>query len=122
MEAVHGAFALVLIDRLEDALALTEQMLADAAERGSVLGFLAGSTFRSLTYLRQGALVEAEADGLATLEMARELGLLFTIPFIAGDLALTLNERGRCRGRGGAARNDPTVSGARGHAGRDHVA
>jgi DNA-binding CsgD family transcriptional regulator len=95
IEAVHAAFALVLIDRLDDALALTEQMLADAAQRGSVLGFLAGSTFRSLTYLRRGALADAEADAFATLEMARELGLLFTIPFIAGYLALTLNERGQ---------------------------
>ena len=95
IEAVHAAFALVLIDRLQDALALTEQMLADAAARGSVLGFLAGSTFRSLVHLRRGALVDAEGDAFATLELARELQLHFTIPFIAGYLALTLNERGR---------------------------
>jgi DNA-binding CsgD family transcriptional regulator len=95
IEAVHAAFVLVLIDRLDDALALTEQMLADAAARGSVLGFLAGSTFRSLTHLRRGALADAEADAFATLELARELQLQFTIPFIAGYLALTLNERGR---------------------------
>jgi DNA-binding CsgD family transcriptional regulator len=95
MEAVHGAFALVLIDSLGDALALTDEMLADAAERGSVLGFLAGSTFRALVHLRGGSLAEAQADAQAALEMAHELGLLFTIPFIAAYLALALGEQGQ---------------------------
>ena len=95
IEAVHGAFALVLIDRLEQALALTDAMLADAAARGSVLGFLAGATFRTLAQLRGGALAQAEADALGALELAREQGLHFTIPFIAGYLVLTLLERGR---------------------------
>ncbi len=85
-----------------------------------MLGFLAGSTFRSLTYLRRGALAEAEADGFATLEMARELGLLFTIPFIAGYLALTLNERGRSEDAAALLESIPLPCASR-HASRDHV-
>ncbi len=95
IEAVHAAYSLVLIDRLEDALALTDAMLSDAAARGSVLGFLAGSTFRALANLRRGALAEAEADAMPALDLAREQGLHFTIPFTAGYLALILRERGR---------------------------
>jgi DNA-binding CsgD family transcriptional regulator len=95
IEAVHGAFALVLLDDLEGALALTDAMLADAAARGSVLGFLAGSTFRTLAHLRGGSLPEAEADAFGALELAREQQLHFTVPFIAAYLALTLLERGR---------------------------
>jgi DNA-binding CsgD family transcriptional regulator len=95
VEAVHAAFSLVLIDRLDDALAFTDAMLADATARGSVLGFLAGSTFRALANLRRGALAEAEADASPALELALEQGLHFTIPFTAGYLALILRERGR---------------------------
>jgi DNA-binding CsgD family transcriptional regulator len=94
IEAVHGAFALVLIDDIEGALAHTDAMLADAARRGSVLGFLAGASFRALANLRRGALVEAEADAAPALELAMEQGLTFTIPFTAAYLALTLLERG----------------------------
>jgi DNA-binding CsgD family transcriptional regulator len=95
IEAVHGAFALVLVDDLEGALAHTDAMLADAARRGSVLGFLAGASFRALANLRRGALVEAEADAAPALELAMEQGLTFTIPFTAAYLALTLLERGQ---------------------------
>ncbi len=97
IEAVHGAFALVLIDSLGEALAHTDAMLADAAARSSVLGFLAGSTFRALTQLRSGALLEAEADAAPALELALEQGLSFAIPFTASYLALTLLERGRAQ-------------------------
>jgi DNA-binding CsgD family transcriptional regulator len=95
MEAVHGAFALVLVDDLDGALAHTDAMLADAARRGSVLGFLAGASFRALANLRRGALAEAEADAAPALELALEQGLTFTVPFTAAYLALTQLERGR---------------------------
>jgi DNA-binding CsgD family transcriptional regulator len=95
IEATYGAFALVLIDDLSAALRHTDAMLADAAARGSVLGFLAGSTFRALANLRGGALAQAEADAAPALELALEHGLNFTIPFTAAYLALILLERGR---------------------------
>ncbi|HEY1457925.1 MAG TPA: LuxR C-terminal-related transcriptional regulator, partial [Solirubrobacteraceae bacterium] len=95
VEAVHAAFGLVLIDELGQALELTDAMLADAAARGSVLGFLAGSSFRTLAHLRGGALAQAEADAVDALALAREQELHFTIPFIAAYLSLTLLERGR---------------------------
>jgi DNA-binding CsgD family transcriptional regulator len=95
IEATYGAFALVLIDALPQALLHADAMLADAAARGSVLGFLAGSTFRALANLRGGALAQAEADAAPALELALEQGLSFTIPFTAAYLTLTLLERGR---------------------------
>lgn len=95
IEAVHAAFALILAERLDLALDFTEQMLADAAARGSVLGFLAGSSFKALAHLRAGALADAEADLAGTLELAEEQGLHFTIPFTASYLALTVQELGR---------------------------
>ncbi|HEY1688427.1 MAG TPA: AAA family ATPase [Solirubrobacteraceae bacterium] len=95
IEAVHAAFALILAERLDEALRFTAGMLADAAARGSVLGSLAGSTFRALAHLRAGALAEAEADLAGTLELAQEQGLHFTIPFTASYLALILQELGR---------------------------
>ncbi len=95
IEAVHAAFALVLLDRLPDALSLTAAMLRDAARRGSVLGFLAGSSFQALAHVRAGRPADAEADLAGALELAGEHGLHFTIPFTASYLALALAEQGR---------------------------
>jgi DNA-binding CsgD family transcriptional regulator len=97
IEAVHAAFGLVLLDRLPAALALTAAMLRDAARRGSVLGFLAGSSFQALAHVRAGRPADAEADLAGALELAAEHGLHFTIPFTASYLALALAEQGRER-------------------------
>jgi DNA-binding CsgD family transcriptional regulator len=99
-EAVHAAIVLVSYDQLEQAIELTSEMLADAARRGSVLGFIHGATFRAFAHLRAGALAEAEADALDALRLLGEqpLGeqaLEFVFPFPTSYLSAVLRERGR---------------------------
>ncbi|HEY3866123.1 MAG TPA: AAA family ATPase [Solirubrobacteraceae bacterium] len=99
-EAVHAAIVLVSYDELEQAIELTSEMLADAACRGSVLGFIHGATFRAFAQLRAGALAEAEADALDALRLLGEQppgdqGLEFIFPFPASFLSAVLRERGR---------------------------
>lgn len=99
-EAVHAAIALVSYDELEQAIELTSEMLADAARRGSVLGFIHGATFRAFAQLRAGALAEAEADALDALRLLGEQpqgeqGLEFIFPFPVSYLSAALRERGR---------------------------
>jgi DNA-binding NarL/FixJ family response regulator len=99
-EAVHAAIVLVSYDELELAIELTSEMLADAARRGSVLGFVHGATFRAYAQLRKGALAEAEADALDALRLLGEQppgeqGLEFIFPFPASYLSAVLRERGR---------------------------
>jgi DNA-binding CsgD family transcriptional regulator len=95
VEAVQAALVLVLLDDLDGAISFTDAMLDDAARRGSLVGFLAGSTFRAFANLRRGALIEAEADAAPALELGREQGLYFVLPFTASYLGLTMLERGR---------------------------
>ncbi len=99
-EAVHAAIVLVSYDELEQAIELTSEMLADAARRGSVLGFVHGATFRAFAQLRAGALAEAEADALDALRLlgeqpAGEQALEFIFPFPLSYLSAVLRERGR---------------------------
>lgn len=99
-EAVHAAIALISYDELEQAIALTSEMLADAARRGSVLGFIHGATFRAFAQLRAGALAEAEADALDALRLLGEQptaaqALEFIFPFPLSYLSAVLRERGR---------------------------
>jgi DNA-binding CsgD family transcriptional regulator len=99
-EAVHAAIVLTSYDELAPAIELTTAMLADAARRGSVLGFIHGATFRAFAHLRGGALAEAEADALDALRMLDEqaLGeqaLEFIVPFPTSYLSAVLRETGR---------------------------
>jgi DNA-binding CsgD family transcriptional regulator len=98
-EAVHAAIVLISYDELAQAIELTSAMLADAARRGSVLGFIHGATFRALAHLRAGALVEAEADALDALRLlgeqpVGEQALEFIVPFPTSYLSAVLRERG----------------------------
>lgn len=91
---IMAALALIQIDELERAQALTEAMLADAQARGSVLGFLAATGRRGMIALRRGELAEAEADTRAAFELATEHNLPFAVALHAAHLGLTLLERG----------------------------
>lgn len=98
-EAVHAAIVLISYDAIELAITLTSEMLADAARRGSILGFIHGATFRALAHLRSGALGEAEADAqdaLRLLEEQRpgEQALQFILPFPVSYLSAVHRERG----------------------------
>jgi hypothetical protein len=52
------------LDRLDQARATAEALLADARARGSVVGFVNGIGTRALTSLRAGALADAEGRAL----------------------------------------------------------
>jgi DNA-binding CsgD family transcriptional regulator len=94
MAAVHAVDALVFVDDLDDALALARAMVADGERRASVLGVVAGLAHCGFAEYRLGALVDAEADCRAALDLAREHALAFTHPFIASYLSMTLLARG----------------------------
>ncbi len=85
---------LVFVDELERADELAVAMIDDARRRGLVLGFIAGSAHRGLVAFRKGALVQAEAETRAALELAQQHELLFTIPFTLAYLGATMLERG----------------------------
>ena len=72
--------AFVFLDRLDEAAAEVDAMLADARRRGSVLGFTAGAALRAFVLARRGDLVGAEADLRSALELAQEHALLFALP------------------------------------------
>ncbi|MGH9061588.1 MAG: hypothetical protein ACRDZY_19055, partial [Acidimicrobiales bacterium] len=91
---ILAVWALVYIDELDRAQALTEAMLADAQARGSVVGFVGAIGRRGWVALRRGELAEAEADTRAAFELATEHKLTIAIPVHAANLGLTLLERG----------------------------
>jgi DNA-binding CsgD family transcriptional regulator len=95
LAAAQAENALIFVDELERARELAEAMLRDAAERASVMGFVAGSAHRGMAALRQGRLTEAEADLRGAAELAVAHSLDFTLPFTGSYLATTLIERGR---------------------------
>jgi tetratricopeptide (TPR) repeat protein len=90
MAMVHAVDALIFVDRLDDALSVARDMVADGERRASVLGVVAGLTHRGFAELRLGRLRDAESDCQAALDLAREHGLTFTLPFIAAYLSTTL--------------------------------
>lgn len=92
--AIMAVLALVHIDELNHAHALSEAMLADAQTRGSVLGFMGATGRRGMIALRRGELAEAEADTRAAFDLATEHNLTISIPLHAAYLGLTLLERG----------------------------
>jgi DNA-binding CsgD family transcriptional regulator len=92
MAMVHAVDALIFVDQLDDALAVARDMVADGERRASVLGVVAGLTHCGFAELRLGRLHDAQADCHTALDLAREHGLTFTLPFIAAYLSTTLLE------------------------------
>jgi DNA-binding CsgD family transcriptional regulator len=90
-----AVWALVHIDELDYADALTGTMLANAQARGSVAGFQGALGRRGMVALRRGKLAEAEADTRAAFELATEHNLTLSVPLQASSLGLTLLERGK---------------------------
>ena len=94
LAAANAVHALVNLDRLDQALETAEALLADARARGSVMGFVNGIGTRALTFLRAGALADAEADARAAVALTREHGIFLVEPFVVAYLACALLERG----------------------------
>jgi DNA-binding NarL/FixJ family response regulator len=91
---IMAVLALVQIDELDRAQALTEATLADAQARGSVVGFAAATGRRGMIALRRGELAEAEADTRAAFELATKHHLAPSVVIHAAYLGMTLLERG----------------------------
>lgn len=94
LAAANAVHTLVYLDRLNQARTAAEGLLADARARGSVMGFVNGIGTRALTFLRAGALADAEADARAAVALTREHGIFLVEPFVVAYLAGVLLERG----------------------------
>jgi ATP/maltotriose-dependent transcriptional regulator MalT len=94
LAAANAVHALVHLDRLDQAQAVADALLADARARGSVVGFVNGIGTRALVSLRLGALADAEADARAAVALTREHGIFLVEPFVVAYLASVLLERG----------------------------
>jgi DNA-binding CsgD family transcriptional regulator len=88
------AMTLIHADRLEPAARLLDAAAAQARERGSRFGFAHVSFLRSELVYRQGALLEAEADARASLEITVALGHPVPTAAVTGSLVSVLLERG----------------------------
>lgn len=95
LAVTHAMYAFVFVDQLGRACLLADQVLADAQNRGSVLGFVTGNAHRGMAHLRGGQLAAAEADLGAAMELAEQHRMRFTLPFISSYLATTFLEQGR---------------------------
>ncbi len=65
--------ALTAADGLDAALRATDEILAQARERGAALTVVTMSAFRALIMLRRGDLAAAQADAQAAIELAPDL-------------------------------------------------
>jgi DNA-binding CsgD family transcriptional regulator len=94
LAAANAVHTLVHLDRLEQAHAVAEALLADARARGSIMGFVNGIGTRALTFLRAGELADAEADARAAVALTREHRIFLVEPFVVAYLGCVLLERG----------------------------
>src|SRR5690242_14159306 len=69
-------------------------VLVEAQERGSMVGFAIASCFRSRVAHRLGRLREADADGTAAVQAAAEAGALVIEEYARAYLAVPLVDRG----------------------------
>jgi ATP/maltotriose-dependent transcriptional regulator MalT len=86
--------ALAWSDKLEAALALYDEGLADARARGAISRFALGCAFRAGVALRLGLLAEAEADARASLEAVDAEGIHVARYWATAFLVDVLVERG----------------------------
>jgi tetratricopeptide (TPR) repeat protein len=94
IEITWAARALTFIDELDRADRLLDEMVADARERGSVMGYATASAWRADVALRRGLIAAAEADGRAAIELATAHGLHFIAPHAHSFLGEALIEQG----------------------------
>ena len=88
-----AVYALIVSDRLEQAESVCDAALARAARDGSFVGIGVSRCFRACLELRLGNLLEAQADALASVEVAREGGFAFA-PMSLAILVDVLVDRG----------------------------
>jgi DNA-binding CsgD family transcriptional regulator len=89
-------FVLLFDDRIDEAVALVDDLMRAAQERGSLMWFASASAIRADAHYRAGALVDAEADAEQALETAAA-GLRFWELEVAVSLIRALVDAGRGR-------------------------
>jgi DNA-binding CsgD family transcriptional regulator len=80
--AAQALFAPVMLDELDRAEALADQLLALSRSRGSVIGLVIAASVRAAARARRGELVGAETDVRTVLEIAAEHGMAFAVPSV----------------------------------------
>src|SRR5207237_3319752 len=80
IEITWAARALTFIDELDRADRLIDDMVADARQRGSVMGYATASAWRAATELRRGQIAPAEAAARSAVELATAHGLYLIAP------------------------------------------
>jgi hypothetical protein len=80
--AAQALFAPVMLDELERAEALADQLLALSRTRGSVMGLVIAASVRSAARARRGDLVGTETDVRTVIELAVEHGVAFAVPSV----------------------------------------
>jgi DNA-binding CsgD family transcriptional regulator/tetratricopeptide (TPR) repeat protein len=78
----QGLAALAFSEELQQALDVTEALLASAKSRGALFAVFTGLAYRGLVEARRGNLVAAEQELRAALEPARERGFAFAVPSV----------------------------------------
>jgi DNA-binding CsgD family transcriptional regulator len=91
--ATWAGLGLYYLDELTQALAWSDDMVADAAARGGMTGLVLGTGLKTWAEHRQGWLAEARSDGEAALDLARQHSA-FMEPICAARLADILAEQG----------------------------
>ncbi|HEX2232588.1 MAG TPA: AAA family ATPase, partial [Thermoleophilaceae bacterium] len=79
----QALMALLGVDELDRAEAITEQVEREARSRGSVVGFALAVGHRGAIASRRGDLAAAESDLRASLDLVRERGQVFVMPTLA---------------------------------------
>ena len=90
----NAAVALIVSDHLDEAHRALDVAVREASSAGAVFSFGWASALRSMCTFAEGALLDAEADARAALDVALEHGLHFAVPAAAAHVVNCLMERG----------------------------
>ncbi len=91
--AAQVLFAPVIMDELDRAEALADQLLARSRSRGSAIALVIASSVRAAVCARRGELVGAEAEVRAVTEIAVGRSMAFAVPSVLYFSADALIER-----------------------------
>jgi DNA-binding CsgD family transcriptional regulator/tetratricopeptide (TPR) repeat protein len=87
---VHGLICAGDLDTAENTI---QTLIAESRRQGSASGYAMARVLRAILGLRRGTLLEAEADALEALDLARD-HLALALPLAVGIAAEALVERG----------------------------
>jgi DNA-binding CsgD family transcriptional regulator len=78
--AAQALFSPIMLEQLEWAEELADQLLAQSRSRGSVVGLVIAACMHAAVGARRGELVSVETDVRTVIEIAAEYGMAFAIP------------------------------------------